>query len=120
MTALFAPQILTSDGQTLYDDGRVLGSIELWTDGARKGVTIYEWASTDVGMGHTVEALRWLRGHFEIIVASGIGSVEDGVGDIATVYWDHMRSKGLVDTLILDDGTELARDWQQAIPAPGA
>ena len=118
MSAPFEPRISRAHGQTEYEDGRVYGSIEIWMAEDRAGVTIFEWSSLDMGKGHTTAALKWLRDRFDIIVANGVGTVDDGVGDIATVYWEHMRSKGLVDTLVLDDGNELPSDWQTSSPVP--
>lgn len=120
MTTSFDPRISRRHGETVYEDGRVFGAVEVWMQEDRAGVTIFEWSSLDVGKGHTTAALKWLRDRFDIIVASGVGSVDEGVGDIATVYWEHMRSKGLVDTLVLDDGNELPVDWQNPAPGPTA
>jgi hypothetical protein len=105
----FAPRIHVDRGEWFYDDGRVHGAVDEYDEpGGRKGFVIHEWTSYRPGNGHTVEALTWLRSRYDVIKANGVGSVdEDGVGDIATAYWEHMREKGLVDVLVLDDGTEL-------------
>lgn len=34
--------------------------------------------------------------------------IDDGVGDIATYYWLHVHAKGLVDTLLDDEGTDIS------------
>lgn len=118
----FEPKIgpLGLSGDLFYTDGRVIGAVDLWEDAGRKGITIHEWSSHLHGRGHTVEALTWLRERFDVIVANGVGSVEDGVGDIATAYWEHMRSKGLADVLVLDDGSELAPSAPDGVDLPRA
>lgn len=119
MSEAFNPRIEHGMGETRYEDGRVSGAIEIWMEEDRPAVTIFEWSSFDTGRGNTTAALSWLRSRFSIIVAHGVGTVDDGVGDISTVYWEHMRSKGLVDELVLDDGSVLAKGWDEtAAPAP--
>lgn len=107
-TPSFSPRIFFDGGSLFYEDGRVCGAVDEWERDGKRGLTIHEWSSHEPRLGHTIEALRWLRGRYEILVANGIGAIdEDGTGDIATAYWEHMRDKGLVDVLVLDDGTEL-------------
>lgn len=107
----FDPQMY-EDGGLFYDDGFVHAAIdELLLENGRKGLTISEWSSYDPGQGHTVRALEWLRQRYATIAANGVGMVDevDGepVGDISTQYWQHMRSKGLVDVLLDDEGIEM-------------
>ncbi|MGY3581465.1 hypothetical protein ACVIGB_000465 [Bradyrhizobium sp. USDA 4341] len=105
----FAPRIWKENGSTFYEDGRVFGAIDEFEEAGKTGLVIHEWTSHAPGYGHTIEALRWLRDRYGNLTANGIGSIDDeGAADIATAYWEHMRDKGLVDLLILDDGTELA------------
>jgi hypothetical protein len=105
----FSPRIWTEHGATFYEDGRVFGAIDEHKEGNKAFLVIHEWTSREPGNGHTVEALRWLRARYSALMADGVGSIdEDGIGDIATGYWEHMRERGLVDVLILDDGSELA------------
>lgn len=104
----FSPRIFLEHGSLFYEDGRVSGAVDEWERDGQRGLTIHEWNSHEPGFGHTTEALRWLRDRYEVLVANGVGEIdEDGVGDIATAYWEHMRTRGLVDILVLDDGTEL-------------
>jgi hypothetical protein len=109
--AAFAPRLFTEYGALRYEDGRVTGALVVGKSAEGKStLVIYDWESEDPGNGHTIPALTWLRERYDVITASGIGELdEDGVGDIATIYWEHMRAKGLVDILILDNGTELQR-----------
>lgn len=105
----FSPRIWTEHGATFYEDGRVFGAIDEQADRDKTWLVIHEWTSLDPGNGYTVEALLWLRSRYGTLTANGVGSIdEDGAGDIATAYWEHMRDRGLVDVLILDDGSELA------------
>lgn len=102
----FSPRIFVEFGSLLYEDGRVLGCVQVskYPDG-KLNLVILDWESEDPGKGHTIEALTWLRERYDVISAVGIGSFdEDGVGDISIAYWEHMKSKGLVDELILDNG----------------
>jgi hypothetical protein len=105
----FVPCIHGEAGARLYDDGRIHGAVNEFEEAdGRKGIVIHEWTSHHPGNGHTPEALSWLRGRYGLIVANGIGSIDhDGIGDISVCYWGRMRDKGLVDVLILDNGTEL-------------
>ena len=66
--------------------------------------------------GCSAQALGWFREQgFTTIVANGVGTLDeddDGnlVRDIATMYWAHMKAKGLVDVLLDNEGTELEVD----------
>lgn len=104
----FIPCIHGEIENRLYDDGRVYGTVVEFTEPAgRKGIAIHEWTSKHPSNGHTTEALTWLRARYDVISANGIGSFdEEGIGDISIQYWERMREKGLVDRLLLDDGTE--------------
>lgn len=74
-----------------------------------KSLVIHEWSSHFRSQGHSTQALQWLRTQgFTHIVANGVGLIEDGVADIATYYWLHMRAKGLVDLLLDDDGDDIS------------
>jgi hypothetical protein len=107
----FAPRIRSEGGSLYYDDGRVSGAVDEYvTEDGRRGIVIHEWNSHLPGRGHSAAALTWLRTRYDQISANGIGSLdEDGVGDISVNYWERIREKGLVDVLILDDGSELPR-----------
>lgn len=110
MSVAFNPRLYVEPGTgEFYADGTVLGAVDqadLPQGG--KSLVIHEWSSLHHGEGNTVRALTWLRGQgFSIIAANGVGRVEDGVGDIATAYWMHMHAKGLVDTLLDDDGQDI-------------
>lgn len=102
----FQPRVYEAPGVgEEYEDGRVFGAVETFTtpDG-KKGIIIHEWSSSFPGHRHSAEALQWLRGQgYEHITANGVGLIEDGVGDIATYYWMHMHSKGLVNELFDDN-----------------
>ena len=119
---VFAPRIYEEDGCRFYEDGFVFGAVDEFTDSAdwSTGLVISEWSSYRPGEGNTTRALEWLRERYPKIIANGVGSAEivDGrkVWDTATVYWQHMREKGLVDVLMDDDGIEL--DDEDAAPAP--
>lgn len=103
----FFPRIY-DDGGRFYADGRVFGAVDDWESGGVRALTISEWSSYFPGEGHTKRALRWLREQgFQRIVANGVGLIEDGVGDIATAYWQHMHAHGLVDALLDDAGKDI-------------
>lgn len=86
----------------------MLGAVDQFVTDAGKGLVIHEWSSTTHGARHTTRALQWLRCQgFTHIVANSVGLIEHGVGDIATAYWMHMHSKGLVDVLLDDDGADI-------------
>lgn len=119
----FAPRIHedTPGSGQLYEDGRVYGDVEsgLLPDGSRF-LRIHEWTSREPSQGHTNEALTWLRERHKVITVVGAGSIEDGVGDIATFYWEHQYLKGLVDKILLDDGTVFQPeghrdDWKSSV-----
>ena len=116
----FEPRIYEEQGVQHYDDNRVYGAIDttVLEDGTRF-LAIYEWSSHHPRQGHTVEALEWLRERHAHISAIGVGEIdEEGIGDISTSYWERMREKGLVDTLILDDGTVLEPPKPSKAPKP--
>ena len=93
----------------MYVDGRMTASVAVSDDGCGRALRISTWDSRQPGNGHSRAALEWLRTRFDPIIVLGAGELDDdGVGDIATCYWLHMRASGLVDTIILDDGSELA------------
>lgn len=78
---------------------------------------ICEWTSRYPGQGYTETELAWLRSRgFNTIVAQGVGLIEDGAPDTTTCYWQHLKSKGLVDVLIDDRGQELAPVGQALAP----
>jgi len=103
----FCPRFL--DDHSLFEDGRMFAAVDLFkTEGGGKGIVIHEWSSNFPGNGHSEQALRWFReSGFSHISANGVGLIEDGIGDIATAYWLHMHKKGLVDTLIDDNGVDI-------------
>lgn len=104
----FAPNFYEEGGVWYYEDGRVLASVDFYTQHEPKTIVISEWSSSYPGSGHTITALKWFRSQgYESIVANGVGLIEHGVGDIATAYWEHMYSKGLVDVLLDDDGLNI-------------
>jgi hypothetical protein len=120
-TPPFAPHLFIESGSNMYEDGRVWGAyaIQKHPDGKTK-IVIFDWESHDPGKGHTTDALTWLNEKYDGITATGIGELDaNGVGDISTAYWKHMREKGLVENLILSNGEELPTDhvWGAA-PAP--
>lgn len=100
----FAPSLVPEGTSLIYDDGRVSGMMEVRPDGA---LAILEWNSDHPGRGHSIEALQWLRERYPRLAAVGIGEFDDeGIPDISINYWERIREKGLVDLLVLDDGTE--------------
>ena len=87
----------------IYQDGRVTGIVDFHGSQA----VIYEWSSMTKGMGHTREALTWLRDQGAgSITAYNMGMPpETGETlDSHAAYWLHMRHLGLVDILIDDEG----------------
>jgi hypothetical protein len=110
----FTPQLFDRPGEGLfYENGRVLGAVDLFAG----GVVISEWSSLYPGKGHTKQALQWLREQgFTTIVANGVGTIDDGIGDSATAYWERMLEHGLVDVLLDDHGTDIT-DWARQRPA---
>lgn len=110
-SAPFKPRFYEEGGVWFYEDGRVLASVD-FADipadaGGGRALTISEWSSEHRNQGHSVAALTWLREQFRVITANGVGTLDDGVGDIATYYWAHMKRRGLVDVLLDDNGREL-------------
>lgn len=103
----FCPRFL--DDNRFFEDGRMFAAIDIFeTEDGGKGIVIHEWSSNFPGNGYSEQALRWFRAEgFSHIAANGIGLIEDGIGDIATAYWLNMHEKGLVDTLIDDNGVEI-------------
>lgn len=106
----FSPRIAEKEKAGLcYEDGRVFGAVNVFeTPDGKKGIVIHEWSSDFTGQGHTTEALLWLRrqGYVQI-TANSVGMIEGGIGDISTCYWLHMHAKGLVDTLLDDEGVDI-------------
>jgi hypothetical protein len=105
---VFNPRLIDRPGEGLfYEDGRVVGAV----DGAANALVIHEWSSYFASQGNTTAALKWLRSQgYTTIAANGVGTVDDGVGDIATAYWAHMLGRGLVDVLIDDNGEDIT-EW---------
>lgn len=98
-----------------YSDGRVTASVSTSECGGRLSIAIHEWSSRFKGEGHTTQALRWLRKNgYEHITANGVGmpTAPDDTQAIdgSTAYWLHMHAKGLVDTLLDDEGAALMVD----------
>ena len=91
----------------VYDDGRVWGSVDVSTRDGTRWLVISEWSSDHPGVGHSRAALDWLRPQFDVISANSVGMIDDGVPDPSICYWAHMKSLGLVDVLIDDEGVEL-------------
>ena len=108
VTIPFSPRFSENGGEHWYEDGRVHGAVDFSElEGGGRALLISEWSSSFLGRGHTVEALNWLRSQFSVITANGVGTIEDGVGDISTYYWAHMKRCGLVNELIDDNGAYL-------------
>lgn len=106
LSEIFNPRIFTSAEGEFYDDGFVLAAI----DRASSSLVIHEWSSRQPGNGNTRRALGWLRDQgYTQITANGVGLIEDGIGDIATAYWQHMLQLGLVDTLLDDEGQDITQ-----------
>lgn len=105
----FTPAIFHDPGiGQCYEDGRMVASVDVFDTDGTKGIVIHEWTSTYPRHGHSTQALQWLRDQgFRRIVANGVGLIEDGVGDIATAYWQRMYAKGLVDVLLDDNGVDI-------------
>ena len=110
------------EGYYAFDDevGRVYGLLYLTNqpDGRRE-IAILDWQSNDPGHGNADRALRYLRARCDTIRAVGVGEVdEDGVADIPVYYWARQREKGLVDTIILDNGVPFTEDLLGPVKAP--
>lgn len=105
----FRPSFVRTPGMGLvYEDGRITAAVDITEVDGKKHLAICEWTSLHRGKGYTCDALRWFRSSgFNTIAAVGVGLIEDGVGDIATAYWQHMHGKGLVDVLIDDEGVDI-------------
>lgn len=105
----FEPRIYYEPGTgDFYEDGFVLGAVDRGEHAGGLSLVIHEWSSHQPGKGHSKRALQWLRSQgFTHIVANSVGLIEDGVGDIATAYWQHMHECGLVDVLLDDDGVDI-------------
>jgi hypothetical protein len=109
----FMPGFIEVPSQGLqYDDYSVHGEVAITEGPGTRTLAIYEWSSRQPSLGNTVRALKWMRARgITHIEAHGVGTLDevDGalVGDIATVYWAHMMSKGLVDRMFDDNGAEL-------------
>ena len=97
----FVPRISHQDGEAYYQDNRVTGSVEV--DG--QCLTISAWKSSFPGLGHTLEALQWLRSRgFTKIVATGVTLDVTQPERDAVSYWLHMQSLGHVEKLVDDKG----------------
>jgi hypothetical protein len=112
-TPAFNPRFYEESGVWHYEDGGVYGAVDFGElpDGGRT-LNISEWSSEFRNKGHSVRALEWLRPQFAIICANGVGTNEDdidgdGAWDVATHYWAHMMSKGLIDEMFDDNGATL-------------
>lgn len=105
----FSPRIAVANGFSLYQDNRVLGRVV--ADGDR--LTIHDWVSEFPGLGHTTQALQWLReqGYTKITAMGAKLDTNAPHGD-AVGYWLHMQSLGLVEKLIDDQG-ELIGEVQE-------
>lgn len=107
-TTPFKPTLVGVGGKLYqYDDGRIYGMLVVRDTPAGPAVNITDWNAHHRyrAAGHSVTALRWLRERYVQIVAVSVGTLdEDGVGDIATGYWAHMKCRGLLDELIDDNG----------------
>lgn len=102
----FDPHIHGPDNNQYYDDGLVSGAVEsCLLPGGRRSLRIDEWNSVDPGKGHADRALRWLRQTHSYITANGIGTIDDDGPDTSVLYWERQYEKGLVDELLLDDGS---------------
>ncbi|NTF18034.1 hypothetical protein G6L37_06425 [Agrobacterium rubi] len=92
----------------MYVDGRMIAAVEIDNHAGLNTLAISTWDCDIRGKGYSRVALEWFRDRFDLIVVHGAGEIdEDGVGDIATGYWEHMLGSGLVDTVFLDNGSEL-------------
>lgn len=90
-----------------YIDGCMTASIGIEGRNSEQ-LQIFSWDSENPGQGHSRRALQWLRDRFEVIIAVGAGETDDVDGpDISLNYWSYMMDQGLVDVVLLDDGTEL-------------
>ncbi|MBD8615036.1 hypothetical protein IFT69_15150 [Pseudomonas putida] len=110
----FDPALEPHDGLLRYQDGRVSGIIDLVADQA----VIYEWSSSMKGLGHTKEALRWLRDQGACNITAfnmGMPPEEGAEIDGHVAYWLHMRDLGLVNTLIDDEGNVFDESWRRKI-----
>lgn len=118
----FEPRFTNETAMGLYyEDGRVIGAVDTYDlDEGGKQIVISEWAVSGEyrDQGCSTAALKWLREQgFTSIVANGVGMLDeqpDGtwVGDIATNYWVHMHTKGLVDVLLDDEHNTITVDAQ--------
>lgn len=98
-------------GNCFYRDDHVYGAVKAFECEEGRGIAISQWASFVRGRGDTVRALEWLRERFQRIVAVQPAN-ETGDG-MATAYWQHMHSKGLVDALLDRDGFEISLEQQR-------
>jgi hypothetical protein len=105
----FEPSFVAEPGCGLeYRDGRMVAAVDIAVLPDGKSIVIHEWSSLFPSRGHSKQALKWLRSEgFTHITANGVGLIEDGVGDIATAYWQTMHELGLVDVLLDDEGVNI-------------
>lgn len=118
----FEPRFTNETAMGLYyEDGRITGAVDTYDlDDGGKQIVISEWSVKGEcrDRGCSAEALQWLRKQgYTSIVANGVGMLDeepDGswVGDIATNYWAHMHTKGLVDVLLDDEHRVINVDAQ--------
>lgn len=81
-----------------FANGLVKGEVGIDGD----NLIIYEWLCHEERKGHTTRALKSLRERFQHITISSIGGYPK---DESWKYWLHMRSKGLADILVDDQGS---------------
>lgn len=111
----FSPRIFEFNGLYRYEDGRVTGTVDV----TGSCLMIYEWSSAYKGHGHSEDALRWMRGKgFSTIIANGVGMVDGDEADPTVHYWEKMRSRKLVDTLLDDEGEEIEVGWCRGDDSP--
>jgi hypothetical protein len=119
----FSPHFYWSGGNEFYEDGRVHGCVDTRDFEGAKCMTISGWSSHCTGEGNTTAALEWFRSQgFKHITANGIGMIyEDGSHSGDSVgYWLHMHSRGLVDTLLDDEGVNVTpAPLPKTRPRPG-
>lgn len=116
----FSPCLYDVEGMgVMYGDGRMIASVDVEAEADLSVLKISTWDCDVRGKGYSRAALEWLRGRFDRIVIYGAGEIDEhGVGDIATGYWLAMHEKGLVHTILLDDGSELTPETYNMLNAP--
>lgn len=95
-------------GDCRYEDERgVRGLMSAGVSDGLRWLRIDEWESARPGQGNARKALSGFREHFDVIVVNGVGCMEDGVPDETVAYWMRQHGEGLVDELLLDDGSRV-------------